>query len=361
MLRILRQRAASELFEWLGLEQIPKGYWTLLDRMGDPSRALIAFISNNRFDSTLVRKRDPTELTAFRNFVRFVCHVEEATDLVSERQRILLDRYMYYGEHANARNLVESFVAVNEAVELFERSPGQYRFAAFAMHARRVATLRENAPRLDLQEAKALLGISRGFAHVTRRFRSAADRSARVVAAVRERWGTLSQDDRTVCAALLARLVQIEHALRDDADCDVREEVDDFERHAGRLAALADEFRKRARDAVARHAAAEHRRREEQARREEARRQQEQRTAGNEGRARPDLDGREVRGLSRDELLSIFGFPPGAAPGLSVLRRAFIREANGTLPVPGQPDYRERNDRYRFLKESYERLKIGFG
>jgi hypothetical protein len=329
--------------------------------MGDPSRALIAFISNSRFDSTLVRKRDPTELTAFRNFVRFVCHVEEATDLVSERQRILLDRYMYYGEHANARNLVESFVAVNEAVELFEQSPGQYRFAAFAMHVRRVATLRETAPRLDLQKAKALLGISRGFAHETRRFRNAADRSARVAAAVREQWGTLSQDDRTVCAALLARLVQIEHALRDDADCDVREEVDDFERHAGRLAALADEFGKRACDAAARHAAAEHQRREEQARREEAYRQQEERTAENEACARPDLDGREVRGLSRDELLSIFGFPPGAAPGLSVLRRAFIREANRTLPVPGQPDYRERNDRYRLLKESYERLKIGFG
>ena len=81
----------------------------------------------------------------------------------------------------------------------------------------------------------------------------------------------------------------------------------------------------------------------------------------NEGRARPDFKGREAHGLSRDELLQIFGFPPGASPELGALRRAFIREANKTHPVPGQPDYRERNDRYRVLKDAYERLKIAFG
>ena len=69
------------------------------------------------------------------------------------------------------------------------------------------------------------------------------------------------------------------------------------------------------------------------------------------------MNGREARSLSRDELLSIFGFPPDALPELSALRQAFIREAGETQPVFGQPDYRQRNDRFRILKDSYERLK----
>lgn len=357
ILRVLRQRAAVELFEWLGLDQVPRSYWTLLERMRDPSRTLIAFISNSRFDPTLVRKRDATELAAFRNFVRFVCQVEESTDLVSTRQRALLDRHTHYGEHAVVRSLVEQFVTLNEAGKLFERSPAPYRFAAFAMHAREVATFRANATSASLDRAKALLETSRQYARLTWRFRNAVERKEMLETAAGERWASFSQYDRAIWIGLLSDVVETQRVLIDDAACDVLKEMENFEGRVEWLATLLDEVAKRTRDAAAARRAAEERKRRE----ENARRQQEQREKASGGRARPDLKGREAHGLSRDELLHIFGFPPGASPELGALRRAFVREASKTHPVPGQPDYRERNDRYRILKDAYERLKIAFG
>jgi len=349
VLWVLRQRAALELFEWLGLDQVPRSYWTLLERMGDPSAALVAFISNNRFDAMLVRQGDAAELAAFQNFVRFVCQVEESTDQVSERQRALLDRYTYYGEHAAARTLLELFVMLNEVGEIFERSPVPYRFAAFARHTDEVAAFRERAALADLGWAKALLETSRRYARLTWRFRNAAERMELIEAAAGEQWASLSPHDRDAWVELLADQAQTRSALLDDADCDVLEELDDFEGRIELLATLLDEVGRR-------------RTAEERRRREEARRQQEQRKKKQEeGRARPDLKGRDPYGLSQDELLRIFGFPPGTLPELGALRRAFIREANKTHPVPGQPDYRERNDRYRILKDAYERLKISLG
>jgi hypothetical protein len=355
VLRVLRQRAALELFEWLGLDQIPRSYWTLRERDGDPSRALIAFISNSGFDPTLVRKREATELAAFGNFVRFVCQVEESTDLVSARQRTLLDRYSYYGEHPAARNLLDLFVTLNEAGNLFERSPGPYRFAAFAMHTRRVAALRESAAPADLDEAKALLETSRRYARLTWRFRNAAERKETIEAAAGEQWESLSPHDRAVWAGLLSDLARARGGLTDDADCDVLKELESFEARVESLAGLLDDVA--ARNAAAARRAAEERRRRE----EEARRQQEQQKKENEGGARQDFKGREARDLSQEELLQIFGFPPGAPPELRALRRAFIREASKTHPVSGQPDYRERNERLRILKDAYERLKIAIG
>ncbi len=355
VLWVLRQRAALELFEWLDLDQVPRSYWRLLERMGDPSSALIAFISNNRFDSTLVRQGDATELAAFQNFVRFVCQIEESTDRVSERQRTLLDRYTYYGEHAAARTLLELFVMLNEVGEIFERSPAPYRFAAFARHTNEVAAFREHAALADLDWAKALLETSRRYARLTWRFRNAVERVELIEAAAGEQWTSLSRHDQAAYAELLSDLAQTRSILMDDADCDVLEELDDFEGRIELLAALVDEVAKRTQDAAARRRAAEERKR-----REEARRQQEQRRR-RRSRARPDLKDREAYGLSQNELLRIFGFAPGASPELGALRRAFIREANKTHPVPGQPDYQERNDRYRILKDAYERLKISLG
>ncbi|WP_428662192.1 J domain-containing protein [Reyranella sp.] len=356
VLRVLRQRAALELFEWLGLDQIPMGYWTLLDRMGDPSKALMAFISNYSFDATLVRRRDAAELAAFRNFVLFVCQVEESLDLVSKRQRALLDRHMHYGEYATVRGLLELFVALNEIGNLFERSPAPYRFAAFARHTSEIATFREIATLADLDAMKAMLEVSRRYARLTWRFRTAAERKEMLEAAAAGGWASLSQHDQATCADLLSDLAQSRSALMDDADCDVPEELEKFEGRVEWLATVLDEAAKRARDAAAARRAAEERRRREG----EARRQRE-RWKEDEGRAGPDFDGREAHGLSRDELLRIFGFPPGASPQLGALRRAFIREALKTHPVPGQPDYRERNDRFRILKDAYERLKIALG
>ena len=354
ILRTLRQRAVLELFEWLGLEQIPKSYWRLLERVGDPARALTAFISNSGFDAKLVRKRDATALAAFQGFVRFVCQVEEVTDLVSDQQRTLLDRYMYYGEHVKARSLLELFATLNEAVELFERWPGPP-FAAFAMRARWAATLREHATQADLPEAKALLEASRRHAQLMWRFRNAEDRKERIEAAAREQREGLMPHDQAIWADVLSDLAQARSALMDDAVCDVQRQLEDFERSVERLVILSDELSMQGGDTAG---PKEGRQREEQARREEeAHRQQEQRNGENEY-VRSDLNGREARSLSRDELLSIFGFPPDALPELSALRQAFIREAGKTQPIFGQPDYRQRNDRFRILKDSYERLKI---
>jgi hypothetical protein len=335
ILRTLRQRTVVELLEWLDLEQIPRGYWTLLERMGNPSRALITFMANSGFDPMLVRKRDATELAAFQSFVRFVCQIEESADLVSNRQRALLDRHMYYGEHAQVRSLLELFVTLNQAVTLFERSPEAYRPAAFRRHASRVAALRASAGLADLPEAKMLLEISARQARLTRRFRNAAERKERVEAAA-EQGVTLSQHDQGAWASLLSELAQAQSALMGDDETDAEAMVEDFERSVGRLAALLDGAAKPTRDeADARHAAEERKRREQQAR-------------------------RASHGPSEDELLAMFGFPPGTLPDLSSLRRAFIREASKFHPVSGQPDYHERNERYRILKDAYERLKIAF-
>lgn len=347
ILRTLRQRAVRELFEWLGLAEIPKGYWTLLERLGDPSRTLITFIANSGFDPMLVRKRDATELAAFQTFVRFVCQIEGSADLLSEGQRVLLDRHMYYGEHAIVRSLLELFVTLGEALALFERSPEPYRFAASARHARRVATLRESATLADLPEAKALLEISAQHARLTRRFRNAVDRKERLEAAA-EQWVTPFRHDQAVWTLLLFDLAKIQGALMAEAHCDVLKTVEEFERGIDRLTVLLDEVARWVRDA-----ADVRKRREEQ-----AGHQWEQWQRDNEGRARPD---REAHGLAEDELLATFGFPPGASPDLRMLRRAFIKEANKTLPIFGQPDYRERNERYRKLKDAYERLKVAFG
>jgi len=324
MLRVLRQRAVRKLFDWLGLERLPQGYWTLLERMGDPSRALMAFIANSGFDAMLVRKRDPRELAAFQSFVSFVCQVEESADLVSERQLALLDRHMYYGEHATVRGLLELFVTLNEAVTLFERLPQPYRFAAFARHTRRVATVRESATLADLPEAKALLAISARHACLARRFRQAAGRKEQVEA-MAAKGATLSPRDRGLRTSLLSDLARANSALMSDAGCDVEEKVGEFERNVERLAALLDDA-----------------------------------TAGGRKHGEGEAH-RSAHGPSEDALLAMFGFPPGASPDLSALRRAFIREANKTHPVSGQSDYRERNDRFRILKDAYERLKVFLG
>lgn len=352
ILQALRQRAARELFEWLGLDQIPKGYWALLDRLGDPARALVSFISSSRFDPTLVRRREPAELAAFRNFVRFACQVEESTDRVSQRQRDVLDRYAYYGEHDVVRDLLDLFVTLNEAVALFERSP-EPRFAAFAMHIRGVSALRERATRADGNEAAAALAISRQYARLMWRYRNATDRKERIEALAREHWETLSLQDQAIWTSLLADLAETRRALMAEASGDARARLEDCERRVERLDVLCDELEVWVRNAAA---ANERRHRAWQARREEeARRKRE--SAG----TRPDLAGREAASLSRDELLSIFDFPPGSSPELGALRRAFIGKASETHPVQGQPDYRERNDRYRILKDAYERLKIALG
>lgn len=363
VLRVLRRRAALELFGWLGLDRLPNGYWTLLERTGDPSTALIAFISNARFDPALVRKRDAAELAAFQNFVRFVCQVEESTDLISVRQRTLLDMHTHYGEHAAVRSLLEIFVALNEAMKLCEQSEGAFRFAAVTVPARRIAALRESAVPENLLEAKALLEASQRYARSTWRFRNAAERKERIEAAARERWATLSPQDQTLLTSLLSDTEERHRALTGDADIDVEKEVEGFELRVERLAASLDDAVTRARNAAAARRAAEERtRREKQARRQQkARRQQEERQRQREERARRKGEDREVHGLSRDELLLIFGFLPGTSPELSAVRRAFIREASKSHPVPGQPDYHERNERYRFLKDAYKRLKIAFG
>ncbi len=327
------------------------------ERDGDPARALIAFISNSGFDPTLVRKREATELAAFGNFVRFVCQVEESTDLVSARQRTLLDRYTYYGEHPAARSLLDLFVTLNEAGNLFERSPGPYRFAAFAMHTRTVAALRESAVLADLAEAKALLETSRRYARLTWRFRNTAERKETIEAAVGEQGESLSPHDRAVWAGLLSGLARTRGGLTDDADCDVLKELESFEARVESLAGLLDDVAAR-NAAAARRAAEERRRREEEARRQQ---EQQKKKKENEGGPRQDFKGREARDLSQEELLQIFGFPPGASLELRALRRAFIREASKTHPVSGQPDYRERNERLRILKDAYERLKIAIG
>jgi hypothetical protein len=353
VLRVLRQRAAVELFEWLGIDQIPASYWTLRDRVRDPSTALMEFISNGRFDPALVRKRAATELAAFQNHVRFVCQVEESIDLVPERQRTLLDQHAHYGEHEIVRSLLELFVTLNEAVKFFEQSPEPYRFAAFVLHTRKVVALRESAAPEALDEAKALLEASRHYSRLTLRFRNAVDRKERIEAAAGKQWKSLSGHDRPVWTGLMSDLAQARSALLGNSDTSVEDEVKYFEQCVEGLAALLDEVTNRARHEAA---GRERRRRENRARRQE---EEQQRT--NEKRSGPDLEGREAKGLSRDELLSIFDFPPDTSPGLSALRRAFIREANKTNPVFGQSDYRERNDRYRVLKDAYERLKVDFG
>lgn len=345
ILRALRQRAALELFEWLGLDQIPSGYWTLLERMGDPSRALIRFISSSRFDATRVRRRDAAELAAFQNFVRFVCQVEETGDLVSARQRDLLDRHIHFGDHALVRSLVEQFVALNEAVNVFDRSAASCRFAAFVAHTRKVAALREKAVATDLGEAKALLATARRYGRLTWRFRSAVEEKARIEAVVREEGGPMSQLEHAAWAGAMSELAQIQRALMEEAECDVEVQVEDFEQGVHRLFVLSNELARR--------------RREGQARREQERRRQRERESSE--RIRSGLAGREAHDLSRDELLSIFGFASGASPELATLRRAFVREANKSQPLSGQTDYRERNDRYRVLKDAYERLKVALG
>ena len=362
ILRVLRRRAASELFEWLGLDQIPKSYWTLLEHMSDPSRALIAFISDGRFDPVLVRMRDAAELAAFRNFVRFLCQTEEATDPVSTRQRARLDRHAHYGESAVVRSLLELFAIMNEAATLVEQSAGPYRFAAFSIQARRIAVLRENAVPADLPEVKALFKASRRHARLVGRFRAAAERRERTELAAMEQWKALSPHDRTMWAGLLTGLAQTQSGLMNDATVDVLKEVESFERLVEWLASL-DKVAKRARDAAATRRAFEQLRRrgDRMRRQEEERRKQEQQKEESERRARAHLEGREAQSLSQDELLSIFGFPPGTVPGLGALRRAFVREASKTHPVFGQADYQERNNRYRILKDAYERLRLTFG
>ena len=135
---------------------------------------------------------------------------------------------------------------------------------------------------------------------------------------------TLSPRDRGLRTSLLSDLARAHSALMGDAGCDVEEKVGEFERNVERLADLLDDG-----------------------------------TAG--GRKRGEGEAHRPAGPSEDALLAMFGFPPGASPDLSALRRAFIREANKTHPVSGQSDYRERNDRFRILKDAYERLKVFLG
>jgi hypothetical protein len=266
----------------------------------------------------------------------------------------LLDRGTSCGEHVNARRFLELFVTLNEAVSLYERWPGA-RFAAFAMRAHRVMTLREHAAPVDLAEAAALLEAARLHAHLMGRFRNAEDRKERIEAVAREQWEALTPYDQAIWTDVLSGLAQARGALMNDSLCDVERQVEDFERSVERLAVLSDDLSMQGRDAAA---PGESRQRREQRRREEeAYRQQERRDEETED-ARSDFTGREAGSFSRDELLSIFGFPSNVLPELSALRQAFIREAGKTQPVFGQADYRERNDRFRLLKDAYERLKI---
>jgi hypothetical protein len=358
LLRASRQRAVLDLFEFLGVEQIPESYWTILERVGDPERALAAFISNSGLNVKLVQTRRATELAAFQSFVRFVCQVEKLAKVLSDQQRTLLDGFMSRGEHANARRLLELFVTLNDAVDLFERWPGA-RFAAFAMRARRVTTLREHATLADLSEAEALLEASQYHAHLMGRFRNAEDRMERIEAVASEQWEALMPSDQAIWFDVLSDLEQGRDALMDDPVCDVERQLEDFERSVERLSILSDELSLLGRDsAVARASGQRKRWKGRKARREEARRKRTRRHEEHQD-VRTDLDGREARELSRDELLSIFGFAPGMSPELSALRQAFIREAGKTLPVVGQVDYQRRNERFRLIKDAYERLKTG--
>ena len=66
----LRRRAVNELFHWLGLDQIPRQVWPILDDLRDPGLAVARFAETLGCNPLLICRRDTGEIEQLRLGIR---------------------------------------------------------------------------------------------------------------------------------------------------------------------------------------------------------------------------------------------------------------------------------------------------
>ena len=75
-LEILLHRAAWSLFDWLGVDRVPKTYWTLLGASGDPGDALRSFASALRINPLGLQNQSKEEVNNFRTVVMLLSQAD---------------------------------------------------------------------------------------------------------------------------------------------------------------------------------------------------------------------------------------------------------------------------------------------
>jgi hypothetical protein len=356
VMRILRRRAAWDLFDWFGVEQVPVAYWRILQTIPDPTDALAAFVRQLGLAPDKVRRLDPAELAVFRNYAAFICQLEGRPDSATEKQRLELERMFYFGDIDEAKAALEVFAGLNDALEAFEASPGPPRFRVFELLAVEIRALRDRGTRITRADAAEAVSLAQQYAKAMRHFDEARKTRAQVLEAISAHWDSwlASEEEARVRDGMIAKGAALEVSLLSDAGIDVGALLEEFELCIRDLGSLVEELARRARKARESAAAEEARRRAEGRRRE---REEHESTKGKE-KSR-DWRGREAHSMSWSELLGFFGFEAGDKPSLKELRDVFKRKAQECFPYPGSPDYRARNERYRQLLDVFKRLKSG--
>lgn len=324
-LTILQKRAIWELYDWLEIEVVPVAFWRVLDATPDPSDALSRFIGQHGVNADLVRRRDEVELERFRTLVVFLCQCEASRDKTYEHQRRHIEALDYFGYHARADALRAIYVALNEAMVLFDTSPGPQRFATYEELAETIHAQRRHVTAVTLVEAKNVAALSREQAKLQWRYRAASNRRA----SAREfLWmhGQLAGRERPG-EERLSDFVEGESDLMTDAACPVPAIVVKVEASADRLAELSD------------------------------------RLAG--GASKVDAVAPEspeaVGDPSLGSLLAFFRFDVDAKPSLIELRAAFRTLAEAVRPHRKIDDEIFAGDEYRRAIDYFNRLKGALG
>jgi hypothetical protein len=346
----LQKRAAQELFDWFGLDKVPVAYWRILSELGDPVESLTQFIVRLGLDPLKVRRRDPDDIEAFRSNVLVLLQQEKSSQAAA-------------GQVSDGPGLADVIASLDEALRLFKVSSATFRIRSFVLLAARVESLRQSPNAIESKEARTALEQARSLAEATWRHAIAAARYRGALSKLDAGWthGSPTVEDSSTRQRLIDAALAAERSLLDNAHCNVEQQVSAYSAAVFGLQSLVHRMQERAwksADQMRVQRIQQERRREKEEVIRRRHRQSETQEDDGTWAATLALIDKEPSQMSLDELLGIFSFMPGSRPTSLQVRKAFMRMAQLLQPRPGEPNFVEKNIRYRRTVYAYKTLRM---
>lgn len=166
VLKRLQIRAAWILFDWLGLETIPRAYWHILRKQPDPARAIGELAEALDSDLDALRARDPSHLETFQTNVRLVSQSDLNGAAITNDIRARIGALTRHGQNGRALELKRIVALLNEAEELYRLSVANALFLDHAAVASAAVEWRWRASRVALEDALAIRQVSIAWADI---------------------------------------------------------------------------------------------------------------------------------------------------------------------------------------------------